>query len=110
MSNGCRIEWWEHAEPTQAETRTAKGRGDRAFSWNMWGVGGDVPTTLADLVMLRRAINEDWPVSSRVRQVIIDELTAEIDTPDVRRSLSVARSFLAMGSANIRAEKNWVAG
>ena len=68
------------------------------------GWGGGVPTKLADLVLLRQAINEDWPVSSRVRQAIIDEFTAEIDTPDVRRSLSVARSFLTMESANIRAE------
>jgi hypothetical protein len=64
-----------------------------------------LPATLADLVLLRRAINEDWPVPADVRQSIVDELEAEIKSPDVRRCLSVVRTFLAMESANIRAER-----
>jgi len=67
---------------------------------------GGLPTTLADLVMLRRAINEDWPVPDKMRQAIVSELGDEIDSLEVRRALSVARLFLAMSSANIRAERN----
>jgi hypothetical protein len=76
---------------------TANGPGTRGG----WGQG--LPTTLSDLVWLRRAINEDWPVAADVRQAIVGELEAEINSPDVRRLISVARSFLAMEDANIRA-------
>jgi len=69
------------------------------------GWGNGLPTTLADLVMLRRAINEDWPVPANVRHAIVDELGGDIETSEVRRALSVFRSFLVMESANIRAEK-----
>ncbi len=78
---------------------TAKGPESRGG----WGKG--VPRTLSDLVLLRRAINEDWLVPDNVRQSIVRELAAEIKSPDVRRCLSVARTFLAMDSANIRAER-----
>ncbi len=64
-----------------------------------------MPTTLSDLVLLRRAINEDWPVPTNVRRAIVGELVAEIESLNVRRSLSVVRSFLAMEGANIRAER-----
>ncbi len=69
------------------------------------GQGGGIPTSRADLVLLRQAINEDWPVPDKVRQVIVRELGDEIESSEVRWVLSVARSFLAMESANIRAEK-----
>ena len=68
-----------------------------------WGAGA--PTSLSDLVLLRRAINEDWPIPDNVRRAIVGELEDEIESPDVRRLLSVARSFLAMDSSNIRAER-----
>ena len=69
-----------------------------------WGQG--LPTSLADLVLLRRAINENWPVPENVRRAIIGELESEIGHSDGRRSLSIARSFIDMEGANIRAEKN----
>lgn len=78
---------------------TAKGPG----TCRGWGQGA--PTSLSDLVLLRRAINENWPVPYNVRLAIVGELEAEIESPDVRRVLSVARSFLAMEGANIRAER-----
>ena len=69
-----------------------------------WGAG--LPTSRDDLVLLQQAINEDWPVPDKVRQAIVRELGEEIESSEVRRVLSVARSFLAMSSANTRAERN----
>ena len=65
-----------------------------------WGHG--LPTTLDDLVLLRRAINEDWPVPPNVRQTIVDELAGEVDPPNVRRAFAVIRTFLTMDRANLR--------
>lgn len=73
-----------------------------------WGQG--LPTTLSDLVLLRRAINEDWPVPANVQRAIVGELETEINSPDVRRSISVVRTFLAMQDANIRADRIGLAG
>ena len=69
------------------------------------GWGDSLPTMLADLVMLRRAVNEDWPVPANVRQAVIDELKDELETSDPRRVLSAVRLVLAMESANVRAER-----
>jgi hypothetical protein len=63
------------------------------------GVGA---TNRADLALLRRAIKEDWPVPASVRQSIVEELAGEIETPDVRRLLSVAQTFVAMEESNLR--------
>ena len=68
-----------------------------------WGAG--LPTSLSDLVLLRQAINEDWPIAVDVQQAIIDELADEIESMDARRAVAVARTFLAMESANLRARK-----
>jgi hypothetical protein len=59
-----------------------------------------MPTSVSDLVLLRRAINEDWAVPAIVRAAIISELENEIQSTDRRRVLSVARTFLAMESAD----------
>lgn len=85
------------------ERRKAEATAHSPGTCGGWGDG--VPTALADLVMLRRAINEDWPVPVSVRQAIIDELGTEIESSESRRVLSVVRSFLTMESANIRAER-----
>ena len=62
-------------------------------------------STKADLLLIRQAIREDWPVPDDVRRAIIEELFQEVDTDssDVRRFLAVARVFLAMVKANIDA-------
>ena len=68
-----------------------------------WGQG--TPTTNADLLLIRQAIREDWPVPDDVRRAIIEELFQEVDTDssDVRRFLAIARVILAMVKANIDA-------
>ena len=63
-----------------------------------------MPTSLTDLALLRRAINEDWPVPDNVRRAIVGELVDETESSDGRRKLSVVLSFLAMHGANVRAE------
>lgn len=67
-----------------------------------WGQG--LPTSRSDLVLLRKAINQDWPVPDNVRLAIVGELNCEIGSPDGHWFLAVARSFVAMEAANIRDE------
>jgi len=56
-------------------------------------------------VLLRRAINEDWPVAPNVRRAIVDELGEGLESKDVRRTISIVRTFLAMDRASLRADK-----
>ncbi len=67
--------------------------------------GGWGESTKADLLLIRQAIREDWPVPDDVRRAIIEELFQEVDTDcsDVRRFLAIVRVFLAMVKANIDA-------
>ena len=70
------------------------------------GQGVGLPTLRADLVLLRQAINEDWPVPQNVREAIVAELSDEIDSPNVRRFMAVTKVFLAMTRANLRCSKH----
>ena len=84
------------------ERRKAEATAHSPGTCGGWGDG--LPTTLSDLVLLRRAINEDWPVPDNVRQAICDELAEEeLESSEVRRLISVVRTFLAMDRANMRA-------
>jgi len=67
--------------------------------------GGWGECTKADLLLIRQAIRENWPVPNDVRRAIIEELFQEVDTDcsDVRRFLAIMRVFLAMVKANIDA-------
>jgi hypothetical protein len=66
-----------------------------------------VPTTPSDIRLLRRAIRDGWPVPQNVRRAIVGELAAELvpgfGLSDSRRVLSIARAFLAMDTADMRA-------
>jgi hypothetical protein len=66
-----------------------------------WGQGA--PTTNADLLLVRQAIREDWPVPDEVRRAITEELLQEVGTDannvDVRRFVAIARVILAMARA-----------
>jgi hypothetical protein len=78
---------------------TAKAPGTRGG----WGQGA--PTTKANLLLVRQAIRENWPMPDDVRRAIIEELFQEVDTDssDVRRFLAIMRVILAMVKANIDA-------
>jgi hypothetical protein len=90
------------------ERRKAEATANAPASKGGWGQG--VPTRLSDLVLLRRSINEDWPIPAPVRQAIVDELGAELGTPDLRRTASILRAFLAMERANLREARRQVEG
>jgi hypothetical protein len=66
--------------------------------------GSRAPTTRADLVLLRHAINQSWAIADDKRPGLVLAMMAELDSADVRRSLSAIRVLLAMERANIRAE------
>ena len=79
------VRWRDAAKSKKAETIPSKiGAGDRKSPRFLWGLGHGLPTTLDDLVLLRRAINEDRPVPPNVRQTIVEELAGEVDSPNVR--------------------------
>jgi hypothetical protein len=56
---------------------------------------------------LRHAIRDGWTVPQNVRRAIVGELAAEFVSgfglSDSRRVLSIARAFLAMDRADLRA-------
>jgi hypothetical protein len=56
--------------------RMAEATANSLKSCGGWGQG--VPTTLFDLVKLRRAIREGWPVPLAVRQAIVEELYGDL--------------------------------
>ena len=82
------------------ERRTAEATAKFLVPQGGWG-----EFTKADLLLIRQAIREDWPVPDDVRRAIIEELFQEVDTDcsDVRRFLAIVRVFLAMVKANIDA-------
>jgi hypothetical protein len=86
----------QHAEATAVAPRTCGG----------WGQG--VPTSLKDLVWLRRAIKEGWPVRQEIRDAIVDELVGDLrlDLSDEeagdfgRDAISRVRCIVAMEGVN----------
>ncbi len=90
---------WKRKRERRIAEATAKAPG----TCGGWGQG--TPTTNADLLLVRQAIREDWPVPDDVRRAIIEELFQEVDTDcsDVRRFVAIVRVFLAMVKANIDA-------
>lgn len=80
--------------------RMAEATASTPKSCGGWGCGA--PTTLQDLVWLRRAVNQDWPVSEAVRSAIVRELMADFENKPPRESLSICRTVIAMGLANLR--------
>ena len=66
------------------------------------GWGRDASLSLSDLILLRQAINQNWPVPSETRAAIVAKLSEELNTASPRRFLSIAASLAAMDAANIR--------
>ena len=85
------------------ERRTAEATAKAPGTCAGWGQ--DTPTTNADLLLIRQAIREDWPVPEDVRRAIIEELFQEVDTDssDVLRFVAIVRVILAMVKDNIDA-------
>jgi hypothetical protein len=92
-----------HDKPTKRKRARRKAEATAKGPGTCGGWGQGVPTSLSDLVLLRRAVNEGWPVPDDVRQAIVGELATDLASSEVRRVLSIARVFLAMDRADLRA-------
>ena len=64
-----------------------------------WGPGA--PVSRSDLALLRTAVRERWPVSAEIRSEILNRLFAELESLDVRMTLAVAKTLVAMDAANM---------
>jgi len=55
-----------------------------------------------DLVLIRRAMRNKWPVKTGDQAVIVDRLMRLVDDPDPKVAVSAVRTGVAMVDANIR--------
>jgi hypothetical protein len=74
------------------------------------GVGGSgappwAEASRSELVLLRKAINHDWPVPMDRRGPIIADLMTLLRTGSVRMQLRVAWTLIFAARANLRAEE-----
>ncbi len=83
-------------QPGDREATRQGGRGDTAGIWENASRG--------DLVLLRHAIREDWPVPKERRRPILDEVFQLLHSKNPRVAIGVARVFLEADRANLRAE------
>ena len=102
---------------TQAQGTQASRRGDRPETQ---GTTPDTPipsggwgeivelwsdASRGDLVLLRHAVRENWPIPVERRPPIIEALGNLIGNADARRVIGIARVFLAMDRVNLEAER-----
>ena len=68
------------------------------------GRGAFAPTTRGDLLLLRQAICEGWPVPQIAREAIVGDLMALVNDPATRPRMLIAMAwaFLEMDRANAR--------
>jgi hypothetical protein len=92
----------------------AAGRGDRLPAPRPGGSGGGCglwqDATLAELRLLRQAINQGWPVPPHRRGPILADVFAGLETTATRRSLAIARVILAAAKANLAGRLTLVTG
>jgi hypothetical protein len=85
----------------RARLKMAKATANSPECWGLWGQGS--PVTRSDLLLLRRAIREDWPVPEHVREAVIHDVVAIAtdDTSGPRMWVSAARVIIEMEAANM---------
>lgn len=66
-----------------------------------------MPVSRADLLMVRQAIREGWPVPEAVRLAVIDDVCDVALAGDPRRAIAAVRVILAMEDDNQHAEQRW---
>jgi len=80
------------------------GRGDRLPAPRPGGLGAGCgpwqDATLAELRLLRQAINQGWPVPPHRRGPILAEVCADLGPADPRRVIAVGRVLLAADRVN----------
>lgn len=66
-----------------------------------WGQGS--PIRNSDLLLLRKAIREGWPVSPEVQQTIMERLGEEIDSENLspRRCAAIVKVILEIRKRNL---------
>ncbi|GAB4158965.1 MAG: hypothetical protein Tsb009_36240 [Planctomycetaceae bacterium] len=57
------------------------------------------------MLLIWKAIDQDWPVPVDLMQSIVSKLVDEIEQVSPRRSVAIAGLVLAMEKANMRAEE-----
>jgi hypothetical protein len=72
------------------------GKGDPAGLWT--------DASRSDLVLLRHAIREGWPVPEERRRPILDEVFPLLHSQNPRVAIGVTRVFLDADRANLRTE------
>ena len=72
-----------------------------------WGAAAELWSDVSrgDLVLLRHAVQENWPIPVERRPPIIEALENMIGNTDARRTIGIVRVFLAMDRANLEAER-----
>jgi len=63
-----------------------------------WGWGA--PVSRSDLLLVRQAIREGWPVSAEVRRLVVDDVYQASTTESLRLLLATARTAVAMEGEN----------
>ncbi len=72
-----------------------------------WGWGTPAPSVAGDLVLLRKAVNEEWDIPDAQKAHIIGAMEHLFDHPDtpVRVTLAAVRTVLAMSRADLKARR-----
>ena len=84
--------------------------GNQSEPENPQGVRGEVLTdphhTRADIVLIRRAIREDWPVDSEARRVVVERMKKILENPlsDDELAMKASGVLLAADTNNIKRE------
>lgn len=58
--------------------------------------------SVSDIRLAGRAISEAWPVTSDVREEVVDKLIGILAGPDEKMSVAAARVLLAADALNVR--------
>jgi hypothetical protein len=86
----------QHIGPgSRGDRSTPPARGQGAgVSW--------ADATRSELVLLRHAINKDWPIAQHRRRPILDDIVRHLESAEPRTAIGVARVVLAADQSNLR--------
>lgn len=56
----------------------------------------------SDQYLIRKAINERWPISPEIREKIVVETTDMLDSPDGKLRLTAARTLVQIDALNLK--------
>jgi hypothetical protein len=85
--------------------RKAKAAAAKPQSAGGWGQGSDIRP--GDLLLIRKAIREGWDVPAATRYTIAVRMYELFEVADVRMSLAIVRTILAMAADNQATERSY---